>query len=59
MALALPFSPLAEPLGFVRLPVAVLLMLGAITIGYVAVTELAKPRFFGSRAPLVPDPARR
>jgi Mg2+-importing ATPase len=48
VAVALPFSPLAGPLGLVPLPWAVLLSLAAITIGYVAVTELAKARFYAS-----------
>jgi Mg2+-importing ATPase len=45
-ALAIPFSPLAGPLGFVALPAPVLLALGAITVGYILATEGAKARFY-------------
>ncbi len=45
-SLAIPFSPLAEPLGLVPLPVPVLLALGTITAGYILATELAKARFY-------------
>jgi Mg2+-importing ATPase len=50
-SLAIPFSPLAESLGLVPLPVPVLLALGAITAGYVLVTELAKARFYRRATP--------
>jgi Mg2+-importing ATPase len=46
VALAVPYSPLAAPLGFVPLPVPVLLALAAITGAYVGATELAKARFY-------------
>jgi Mg2+-importing ATPase len=46
VSLAIPFSPLAEPLGLVRLPVPVLLALGAIAAGYILATEFAKARFY-------------
>jgi Mg2+-importing ATPase len=54
VALALPFGPLAEPFGFVRLSVPVLLTLGAITAAYVVATELAKTRFYDRPARAIP-----
>ena len=50
-SLAIPFSPLAEPLGLVPVPVPVLFALGAITASYVVATELAKARFYRRIAP--------
>ena len=41
----IPFTPQAEALGLVPPTAAMLLALGAITAGYVAVTELAKRLF--------------
>jgi Mg2+-importing ATPase len=49
LALALPYTALAGPLGFVPLPGPVLLALGAITGGYVLATEVAKARFYRRR----------
>ena len=46
VSLGLVLSPVGEPLGFVRPPVAVLAGLAAITTGYVLTTELAKPPFY-------------
>jgi Mg2+-importing ATPase len=51
ISLAIPFSPLAEPLELVPLPGPVLLALGAITAGYVIATELAKARFYRHGGP--------
>jgi Mg2+-importing ATPase len=45
VALAIPYTPLAGPLGFEALPVPLLVGLAAITTAYVVVTELAKQRF--------------
>jgi Mg2+-importing ATPase len=42
VAVALPYVPFARPLGFVPLPWPVLFALLAITLAYVAATELAK-----------------
>jgi P-type Mg2+ transporter len=50
-SLAIPFSSLAESLGLVPLPVPVLLALGAITAGYILVTELAKALFYRRATP--------
>ena len=52
VTVALPFSPLAEPLGLVPPPISMLLALLAITAGYVLATELAKARFYRRTAPL-------
>jgi Mg2+-importing ATPase len=42
VAFAIPFLPLADAFGFVPLPWSVIAAISAITILYVAVTELAK-----------------
>jgi Mg2+-importing ATPase len=49
VTLAVPFSPLASPLGLVPIPLSVLMALGAITAGYVLTTELAKVLFYRRR----------
>lgn len=51
VTIAIPYSPLAAPLGFVPLALPVLLSLFAITAGYILITEMAKARFYrpGSR----------
>ncbi len=49
ITVALPFSPLAEPLGLVGPPLRVLLVLAVITAGYVAATEAAKALFWRRR----------
>jgi Mg2+-importing ATPase len=46
VSLILVLSPVGHPLGFARPSLAVLGALVAITAGYVAVTELAKPLFY-------------
>jgi Mg2+-importing ATPase len=46
VALALPFSPLADLLGFQPLPFIYLLVIGLIVTGYVATAELAKRWFY-------------
>ena len=46
LTLALPYSPLSEPLGLVPLKVSWLLILGLITLGYAAATELPKRLFY-------------
>jgi Mg2+-importing ATPase len=50
VALAIPFGPAAEALGFVPAPAPVLLALGAITGGYVPATEVAKRLLYRYRA---------
>ena len=45
IAVAIPYTAAAEPLGLVPLPAAVLMVLAAITAGYVAATEVAKAIF--------------
>jgi P-type Mg2+ transporter len=42
IGLALPLSPLAEPLGFVPLPATYFLFLGAATLTYLVLVEIAK-----------------
>jgi Mg2+-importing ATPase len=49
LTLALPYSPIAEPLGLVPIPPTLLLALVAITAGYVLATELVKRWFYGRR----------
>ena len=46
VAVVIPYTAAAEPLGLVPLPAAVLIALAAITAGYVAVTEFAKAIFY-------------
>jgi len=45
ITVAIPYSPLAGPLGLEALPPALLLTLAAVTVTYVAVTEAAKHTF--------------
>jgi Mg2+-importing ATPase len=58
VTLAIPFSPMAEPLGLTAVPTPLLLALGAITAAYVVATELAKRRFHGSWQSSRPDGSR-
>lgn len=46
MAVLLPFTPLARPLGFVSLPLSFFLVLTGILIAYVAAAEAAKSLFY-------------
>ena len=46
IAIALPYSPVATPLGLVGLPLELLVLILAITVGYVVVTELVKLVFW-------------
>jgi Mg2+-importing ATPase len=46
VAYAIPFLPLAGALGFVPVPAPVLVVLSAITLLYVAATELTKRAFY-------------
>jgi Mg2+-importing ATPase len=46
ITIALPFSPVAEPLGFVPLPAPLLAAIAMITTGYVLATEILKARFY-------------
>ncbi|HMN26991.1 MAG TPA: HAD-IC family P-type ATPase, partial [Caldilineaceae bacterium] len=48
IALALPYLPLNELLGFTPLPLNVLLLLVAITVLYIAVSEMAKHIYYAS-----------
>lgn len=48
IAEAIPFLPFASVVGLVPISASVLASLAAITIGYVAATELAKRRFYTS-----------
>ena len=43
---ALPFTPLAEPLGFATLPLAFFLILLGMIASYLALVEVAKARFY-------------
>lgn len=61
---ALPFTPLADPLGFTTLPIGFLLLLVGMTVAYLALVETVKHAFYRSeeRRPRVPPtvtPARR
>ena len=47
VGMALPFSPLAEPLGFVPLPPGFFLFLGGATATYLVLVELVKRRLIG------------
>jgi len=51
VTMLLPYTALAQPLGLVPLPPRILLLLGAITLGYLAASEVAK-RFFYRHARL-------
>jgi Mg2+-importing ATPase len=46
LALALPYLPGSGLLGFVPLPLEVMALIGAVTLGYVLVVEAAKHRFY-------------
>ena len=52
----LPFSPLANVLGFTVLPVRFFLILGAMTALYLVLVETAKSRFYASQARPRPTP---
>jgi P-type Mg2+ transporter len=56
---AIPYLPYADILGFVPLPVPIVLALVAITSGYVGTTELVKARFYRGRKNPPPGPVRR
>ena len=56
LALAIPYLPLIEYFGFVPLPPRVLVVLLAVTAGYVLCSELAKRRFYAHA--WVPQSAR-
>ncbi|HET9623241.1 MAG TPA: HAD-IC family P-type ATPase, partial [Kofleriaceae bacterium] len=47
VALGLPFTRLAAPLGFVALPAAYYAFLAAVVVAYLGVVELVKARVFG------------
>jgi Mg2+-importing ATPase len=55
VAFAMPFAPFAKLIGFTATPPSVLLVLVAITILYVAATEVAKASFYRAR-PTQPAP---
>jgi Mg2+-importing ATPase len=46
VAFAIPYLPFAAVFGFVPLPPALLMVIGAITLLYVAATEVLKQRFY-------------
>ena len=48
LTLAIPYSPFADPLGFVGPSLAVLITLALITVAYVVTTEVAKAPFYRS-----------
>jgi P-type Mg2+ transporter len=50
VAFAFPYLPYVGLIGFVPLPAPLLASVGGITLLYVAVTELAKRRFYASAA---------
>ena len=52
VTVAIPFSPLAAPLGLGPLPPQILAVLAAITLLYVVATELAKVVFYRVTAPV-------
>ena len=54
VAFALPYSPLAAPLGFAPLPAALVAMIAAITASYVAAAEILKRAFFRDGARSLP-----
>jgi P-type Mg2+ transporter len=53
---ALPYSPLAAPLGFVPLPPVLVALIVAITVGYVVAAESLKRTFFRNDAQQLPKP---
>lgn len=58
VTLAVPFSPLAGPLGFTALQLPLLAALALVTTGYVGATELAKRRFHQRRRGSLPGEPR-
>jgi P-type Mg2+ transporter len=54
LALVLPYSPLADPLGFTPLPLGFLVTLAVMVAVYLSVVELAKARFFAPPRPARP-----
>jgi Mg2+-importing ATPase len=60
VGVALPFSPFASAMGFVPLPVGYLAFLGAVTMSYLAISDIVKERLFRRRLrrPLPRDSAR-
>ncbi|BCJ57527.1 magnesium-translocating P-type ATPase [Micromonospora endophytica] len=59
VTVALPFSPMAGPLGLGRPPLPVLATLAALTTGYVAATELVKRFVPPDPLPVAPTRRRR
>jgi Mg2+-importing ATPase len=53
---ALPYSPLARPLGFAPLPPVLVALIVAITVGYVIAAESLKRTFFRGDAHGLPRP---
>ena len=53
----LPFTPLADPLGFASLPLAFFLALGGMVVAYLVLIEMAKRLFFAD-APVTPPVGR-
>ena len=54
VAVVLPYSPLAEPRGFVALPLSFLATVVVLVGVYLALAEVAKGRFFAPTAPAQP-----
>jgi Mg2+-importing ATPase len=50
VTLAIPYLPFSGVFGFVPLPLALLATIGAITVSYIAATELAKQAFYRGAA---------
>jgi hypothetical protein len=51
VAVVLPYSPLAQPPGFVALPLSLLATVVVLVIVYRALAEVAKARFFAPARP--------
>ena len=55
VGVALPFSPLADTLGFTRLPATLLAVIAAMIPTYLVLLELGKRRFYGREAARPPE----
>ena len=58
IAVVLPFTPLAHPLGFIRLPVGVLVAIAALVPAYLLLLEVGKLLFFRAESRRAHRPAR-
>ncbi len=59
IGIAIPFSPLAEPLGFEALPLDFFAILGVMVVTYLGLVELGKSRFFRPQPGVQPLARRR